>query len=169
MENGFLKYFSFYLVISACAFSVGRILPKSWFQYDFFPFRTLAFECNGKFYERFGVKKWQNRLPDMSRIFPKLVPPKNMAGNYKDRLPTMIVETCIAEFIHSALCVVGLYGLTLWDSHWRFFLTGVYIVLFNLPYIIIQRYNRPRLLKVYYRITGNPQPTAAYTCADSAL
>lgn len=166
MEDGFVKYLSFYLFISFCSFYIGRILPRRWFHCDGFLYRTRKFEHNGKLYEKLGIKKWQNRLPDMSRFFPKIVPAKNMSGNYKDRLPTMIEETCVAEFTHNALSLIGLHGLTLWDSPLRFPLTIIYIVVFNLPYVMIQRYNRPRLLRVYQKLMHSMSQGVACDQAD---
>ena len=167
MKNGFAKYLSFYLIISFCSFYIGRILPKSWFRYDGFFYRARRFEQNGRLYEKLGIKKWQNRLPDMSRIFPKIVPAKSMSGNYKDRLPPMIEETCIAEFTHNALNLVGLYGLTMWDSPLRYPLTVTYIVVFNLPYVMIQRYNRPRLLRVYRKLMRSTPQDSTCECSDA--
>lgn len=161
MEDGFMRYLVFYLNISFISFYAGRILPRKWFRYNWFPYRTWRFERDGKIYERIGIKKWQNRLPDMSRIFPKMMPPKNMTGHYKDRLPVMIQETCIAEFTHVMLCILGLHGLSLWDSPLRFPLTILYICVFNVPYVLIQRYNRPRLVKLYRKMMDSMQSEAA--------
>ena len=157
MEDGFMRYLVFYLNISFISFYAGRILPRKWFRYDRFPYRSWKLEQNGKLYERLGIKNWQNRLPDMSKVFPKIMPPKNMSGQYKDRLPIMIQETCIAEFTHVALCIVGLHGLTLWDNPLRFPLTFLYICVFNVPYVMIQRYNRPRLVRLYRKLLANLQ------------
>ena len=60
------------------SFVLGRLVPKTWFDYTRFPYRTFAFERNGKLYEALRVSRWQSRVPDMSRLFPKLMPPKKM-------------------------------------------------------------------------------------------
>lgn len=152
MKKSFARFFLFYVFISACAFVIGRLLPKHWFDPDRFPFRGFDFEKNGKFYEQLGIKKWQGRLPDMSRLFPQFMPPKNLQGAYADRLLLMIRETCVAECTHGVLCILGLHGLTLWDSPLRFHLTAFYILFLNLPYMMIQRYNRPRLCRLLERM-----------------
>ena len=166
MPDGFRKYLLFYLFISALSFPLGRLLPARWFYYNRFPYKTLPFENNGRFYERFGIKKWQSKVPDMSKIVPKLMPPKSMAGNYRQRLPVMITETCVAEFTHGALAILGLLGLTMWASPWKYLITGIYILIFNVPFMVIQRYNRPRLVKVYQKLQQKEKP---YPCADSQL
>ena len=142
-------------LLGILSFLLGRILPKSWFSAERFPYRSLPFEKNGKFYERFGIRKWQNRVPDMSKWFPKLMPAKKVTADFEAQLPVMIQETCIAEFIHSLLCVAGLYCLKLWPGVGGVVFTLIYILIGNVPYILIQRYNRPRFCKLQARVHRN--------------
>ena len=84
----------------------------------------------------------------MSRILPKLMPAKRLTPQTMTDLPRMIEETCVAELIHALLSVTGLGFLWLWPGGWGIALTVVYILLGNVSFIIIQRYNRPRLVKL---------------------
>ena len=129
------------------SFLLGRILPKCWFQADRFPYRSLPFEKGGKFYERFGIRKWQARVPDMSKLFPKLMPVKKVTADFAASLPAMIRETCVAELIHGLLCVFALPCLLIWPGWGGRSFLSLYI-LGNLPFIMIQRYNRPRLQRL---------------------
>lgn len=151
MDN-FWKCFWYLILTGIIAFFVGRILPKKWFRPDLFPYRCYSFEKGGKIYDKLKIHRWQNKLPDMSKIFPQMMPPKNLSGNYKDRIPCMLQETCIAELIHTLLCVTGLHCLRLYPGIGGVIIVILYIVVFNLPYILIQRYNRPRLLKIIQRM-----------------
>ncbi len=135
-------------VLGILSFFVGRLLPKRWFHADAFPFRAFAWEQDGRIYKKLFVHKWQNKVPDMSRILPHMMPPKNLSGNYRCRLPRMLQETCVAECIHVLNCIVGLYCLKILPGIGGVIITFLYIVLFNLPYILIQRYNRPRLQRL---------------------
>lgn len=136
-----------YLAITGIiAFLVGRIVPKSWFQEDRFPYRSYPVEQ--KLYRALRVKKWQSKVPDMSRIFPFLMPAKKLTADTFADLPRMIQETCVAEMIHFLLSLTGLACLVIWPGAGSIILTMVYILLGNLPFIIIQRYNRPRLQKL---------------------
>ena len=54
----------------------------------------------------------------------------------------------MAEMIHFLLSLSGLACLVIWPGAGGIILTMVYILLGNLPFIIIQRYNRPRLQKL---------------------
>ncbi len=132
----------------AVSFLVGRILPKRWFQPDKFPWRSYGFEKSGDFYKKLKIHKWQKKLPDMSRVFPKMMPAKSLEGAYQSRLPEMIQETCVAEAVHTGLCVTGLYALEIYPGAGGTILYSIYVLLFNLPFVLIQRYNRPRLLRL---------------------
>ncbi|MBQ3226783.1 MAG: glycosyl-4,4'-diaponeurosporenoate acyltransferase [Clostridia bacterium] len=145
----FWKCFRYCVISSLAGFFLGRLLPKRWFRTDRFPFRPYAFEKNGRFYHIFGIRFWYKRVPDMSKIVPILMPAKNLSGDYKERLYLLLQETCIAEFVHLVLCLTGFYCLVIWPGLGGGICTFLYIVFFHFPYIMIQRYNRPRLMKLW--------------------
>ena len=139
----------FYLVLTGTAcFVLGRIIPKNWFAPERFPFRGYAFENEGKIYEKLHIRKWQNKVPDMSKVFPWLMPAKNLSGAYAQRLSLMVRETCVAEFIHYLTALSGLYCPFLWPGPGGITLMLLNAILLNLPFILIQRYNRPRLMRL---------------------
>ena len=139
--------------IGLLSFLLGRIIPKSWFGYDKIPFASLHCEHEGRVYEKLGIRHWQKKLPDMSRILPGSMPAKKIGKNFVRELPVMIQETCVAEITHWFLCVAGLRCLRLWPG-----MGGMTIVMLNilgnLPFILIQRYNRPRLVRLWKRCCG---------------
>ena len=57
-------------------------------------------------------------------------------------------ETCVAECVHFCLGLLSLGAFALCRSGWMVCIVAVYILLGNLPFQIIQRYNRPRLLRL---------------------
>ena len=130
-------------------FLLGRLLPKRWFSAERFPFRSQPWE--EKLYRLLRVKQWQNKLPDMSRIFPKLMPAKRLTPQTMTDLPRMIEETCVAELTHTVLSFLGLAMPFLWRGAGGWIAAAVYIVFGNLTFILVQRYNRPRLLRLYQR------------------
>lgn len=152
----------YYAITGIAGFILGRLLPKGWFHSQSFWFRSHGFEQNGKIYERLGIRRWQKRVPDMSKILPWAMPAKKLTADFKAQLPRMLEETCIAEFIHSLLCITGLYGLKLWPGPGGLILYVLYVVLFNLPFILIQRYNRPRLLRLLQKL--QPERSAKSLC-----
>ena len=91
-------------VLGSVSFFIGRLLPPNMFNSDRL-FRIFGFEKNGKIYEKIGIRRWKDRLPDMSRIFPSLMPSKNGIGDVSYDI--MIRETRVAEFIHMFIAVFG--------------------------------------------------------------
>ena len=147
--SGPVKCLVYIIALGVVSFVTGRLLPKRWFKSDCFPFRCN--EKEKKLYKALRVKDWQNKVPDMSRVFTKLMPAKKLnAGTLAD-IPRMLEETCVAEFIHVVLSVLGLACLWLWPGFGGAVVTLVYILLGNVPFIIIQRYNRPRLQRLLAR------------------
>lgn len=154
----FLRCALYLAALGFLSFLLGRILPKSWINCELFPFRTYATE--DKFYCLIRVRVWQNKLPDMSRVFPALMPPKNLTGNYRDRLPVMIRETCVAELTHVLLAVLGFHCITIWHGAGGVILSVLFCV-GNLPFVMIQRYNRPRLMKLAKWVAAREQTAPA--------
>ena len=144
--------FMYLCLIGILGFFIGRILPKGWFHPDGILFRTCAFEKNGTIYNRLKVKRWMNKVPDMSRILPGMMPPKSLSpGIGPKQLDLAIRETCIAEFVHLALGLLGFFCVLIWEGIGGRILALLYLI-GNLPYIIIQRYNRPKLMRVAERL-----------------
>ena len=133
-------------LIGALCFYVGRLLPGNWFHSDRFPFRCFPFERGGRVYEKFGIRRWKDKVPDMSKILPKVMLPKRLSwGVEPERVSQMIQETCIAEFVHIILFVLGFGCVLILDGLGGWVVAVVYNLLGNVPFILIQRYNRPRL------------------------
>ena len=148
----FLKCACYLAGLGILSFVLGRLVPKTWFDYTRFPYRAFAFERDGRLYESLGIAHWQSRVPDMSRLFSKLMPPKKMPARPDEQtLLVMIRETCAAEATHTLLMLAGLGVIVIWPCVWGVMLYLVYAILGNLIFIIIQRYNRPRLVRLYER------------------
>ena len=146
-EMGFWGCVEYLAASGIASFILGRILPKRWFHHNKFPYMQYSFEHGGKIYEKLRIRLWHRKLPDMSRIFPRLMPPKSFGFNEVHRLPEMIQETCVAELIHGLLCFVGLHCISIWQGFGGI-LVAVLNILGNLLFILVQRYNRPRLLRL---------------------
>ena len=143
---GFLRCFLYLTFIGCLAFAVGRLIPENRPDANSVFFRQLSFEP--KLYGILKVRKWQNKLPDMSRILPGAMPQKNLSGDYRSRLSELIHETCVAELIHFLLIIAGLQCIRLWEGAGGFIITLIFS-LGNVPFIMIQRNNRPRLVHLY--------------------
>ncbi len=148
----FLLCVCYYAIIGIISFYAGRLISKHIFRYEAFPFCPYSWERDGQIYKRIGIGWWQNRVPDMSRIFKRLMPPKKLVGRPdRAKLLTMIQETCVAELTHAMLCAAGIAVFWIWPGAGGIIIWLVYCVFGNLPFIAIQRYNRPRLVKLLRR------------------
>lgn len=143
----------YFALIGVLFFWVGRLLARRWRDPEAFPYRCFRFEREGKIYERIKIKDWQNRLPDMSRLMPGVMPAKKLEKAFSSKtLGVMVQETCVAELIHGLLCIAGLFCLRIWKGIGGVLLYAAYVLLGNLPYMLIQRYNRPKLCRLQRRL-----------------
>lgn len=152
--NELLKCLIYLVAVSIALFLLGRVLPKRWFHGERFPFRTFRFEKEGRIYHALGVRKWKDGFPDMSVILPFLMPSKKLPKNLTAaHVELMIQETCVAEWVHGLLCLLGFGCVFFWNTVGGWLLAALY-ALSNIPYIIIQRYNRPKLMRLLRRLVA---------------
>ena len=145
----FLYSILYLALLGLLCFPVGRLLARYTFRADRLPFRSLSFENDGRLYIKIGIRKWQNRLPDVSKLFPNVVPEKKLKeGLSATGLHRMVQETCVAEVTHVLLCIAGAALLWLWPGAGGVIFFVFYILIGNVPFILIQRYNRPRLQRL---------------------
>ena len=166
---GFWKCVIYLAIAGLLSFFIGRTLPKGIFKETHFPFKSYLFERDGRVYEKLYIKKWQNRVPDMSRIFPNLIPRKQLRGTDPVYLTEMIQEACIAEWTHLLLCIAGLQCIWLWPGIGGKVIS-VLNILGNMVFVVIQRYNRPRFMNLRKNVEKKlKQKENCYACADSQL
>lgn len=148
----FLRCFLYLALLGLCFFVIGRVLPKQWFKYDLFPYKSFSFEQGGALYDRLAIRRWKNQLPDMSQLLPGCMPVKKLSSNMKPaQLELLIQETCVAEWIHLMLSVFGFGCLSIWRGAGGVTVSVLYL-LGNLPFGILQRYNRPKLIRLLERL-----------------
>lgn len=150
MNKGkFIYWLAYMLAITVGIYVIGRIFPRKWIKEDKFPFRSFAFEKNGKIYDKIKIKKWKTKWPDASMVIHKIIPQipvKRFDDKSPEKVKTLIKESCVAETTHVVAFVLGFFAIFLWGSVLGVLLTIVY-ALANIPPILIQRYNRPRLMR----------------------
>lgn len=103
-------------------------------------FREHSFEA--KLYRLLRVKKWKDKLPTYAPA----------AFSLKDRDPMEIIRaSCNAELVHEICMATGFLPLALvpfLGAFWVFFLTSLATALADSLFVIIQRFNRPRLMRL---------------------
>ena len=130
-------------------FPLGRLFKRLRLNWARPPFSPFPWEKEGQVYERLGIRRWKDIAPDVSKLFPSIVPRKTLSGRLTPELVRdMLEETCVAELTHLVLCIVGLALAPLWPGAGGILLYIAYVALGNVPFIIIQRYNRPRFRRM---------------------
>jgi len=166
MLSDFLFCFRLLAFLGVFMYLIGLFLPRHWFgDGDKGWFSCFPREKGGKLYERVGIRKWKDKVPDMSRISRRLTKKSISEKPTPDSLLGLIRETCVAELIHWLLCISALYCLRIWPGTGGAFITIFYILVLNLPFILIQRYNRPRLLLLQQKGIAREQRIKENLCA----
>ncbi|WP_348263233.1 hypothetical protein P8935_01445 [Telmatobacter sp. DSM 110680] len=137
------------LQISIARFTLS--LPLESFAGDR-PFYSIrSWERSGRLYNIFAIKRWKTLLPDGGPWFGGFSK-KKVAGRDPAYLQTFILETRRAEFAHwCMLCSFPVFFL--WNPLWACLVMVAYAVVANLPFIIVQRYNRLVLTRICARIS----------------
>ena len=88
----------------------------------------------------------------MSTLPNKLMPKKVNLHITAADVDKLVKESCVAELIHYLLCVfsIGIYNI--WEDGTGIVLAVLYVLFGNVPYIIIQRYNRPNFISLRDRL-----------------
>ena len=98
-----------------------------------------------KLYEKLRVKKWKYKMPVFE---PDIFDPR------KHSWVEIIQATCQAELVHETIVVLSFLPIIagLWFGVYPvFIITSVGAAIVDTVFIIIQRYNRPRILNLIKR------------------
>ncbi len=134
---------------------VGTRLPHDRFSADGVLTRLRPWELDGRVYERMGVKRWKDRLPDAGVLLGGS-PKARLPSRDPSRLVTFAAETRRAELVHWAAAAIVVV-LPLWNPAPIAASATLLWIGVNLPCVIVQRYNRARLARVLERPTSRRQ------------
>lgn len=136
-----LAWTFFHLFISAICLK----LPLAWFLKDRFWFRIFSWETSGELWQRlFRVKAWKGYLIDGTIFFKKGYSKKGLHGTKSRDLILFAAETKRAELTHW-LSILPAPLFFLWNPVGAGWGMVLYALVFNLPIIVVQRYNRGRI------------------------
>ncbi len=134
-------WYFFHLFISW----IARLLPDDFFERHAEWFQTKRWEQDGFLWQRlFRVRSWKNKLPDGTQIIKKGFDKRHLLSVDHQGLSKFIIETQRAELTHWLLIPPALLFF-IWNPLWAGWMMIVYALLVNVPFILIQRFNRPRL------------------------
>jgi hypothetical protein len=142
----------FYVIISFIGLSllmtaISTAVPVSFLSPERWLYRERPWEKEGRIYETlFKVRRWKTALPELSDFIKSVFPKKRINEFDSEYLDKYIVESCRSELTHWSIIFTSFF-FRLWNTLRASSLIVLIAFILNTPYIIIQRYNRPRLKK----------------------
>lgn len=114
-------------------------------------FALASWERNGHFWQKWTwIRLWKDKVPDSTQLFKRNYDLTSFSMTDEESIKRFILETRRAELTHW-LSIVPAPLFFIWNPPWAgWFMVG-YAVVVNAPFILIQRYNRPRLEKIRLR------------------
>jgi glycosyl-4,4'-diaponeurosporenoate acyltransferase len=140
-----LLCFVIWPLFQVLAATTCRMLPDRFLNTDAFYFRMHPWERSGRIYERvFRIRKWKKYLPDGGAVVKGGYRKKRLTDFSEENLKRFLIESCRAELTHLfAIPPFILFGLFV--QPYVVALMFIYAILVNMPCIVSQRYNRPRV------------------------
>jgi glycosyl-4,4'-diaponeurosporenoate acyltransferase len=137
--------FSILITVLSFAFPPRLLNPRSrWLS-------CKVWEENGAIYQRlFKVRKWKDSLPELADFIKKPFKKKKIQTFDASYLETYVVETCRAELTHLFI-IISAFLFPLWATPSVSLSILLLSIVLNAPFIIIQRYNRPRIIQILAR------------------
>lgn len=126
--------------------AVGYLLPAVT-NYDF-DYRHSWFQprkWESAFYKKLRVRKWKGKIPTYA---------PSQFSLEDQSLHRIIQNMCGAELVHEMIIVLSflpLLAVPIWGEFWVFLITSLLAALFDSIFVMAQRYNRPRLVRIYER------------------
>ena len=80
--HGFWRAALYAAALGILAHPVGQALPRRWFDPYQAPYRCRDWEQGGRVYNKLHIRRWKDRLPDMSRLMPDMVKKKLAAAGH---------------------------------------------------------------------------------------
>lgn len=150
LEKSILKTFAisfgttaYHFVMRLLVGFLISVIFKNNFDYKKKWFQEKSFEK--KLYKKLKVKSWKDKMPTFNPFLfdLKYNSPEKIAG-----------AMCQAEVVHTIIFVLSFLPILetiFFDSFWIFFITSFLSANFEMMFIIMQRFNRPRILKMKKR------------------
>lgn len=144
----FLTALTFFYHLSA-RLAVGFVIDRLPIKYNYNSayFRQKPFEA--KLYKLLNVKRLKSNAPTWN--------PESFSAE-KNSLEQIMINMCQSETVHTVNVPISFLSLLfclLCDNPlgniWIFLITAIAAAIFDLNFVIIQRYNRERLIKIIER------------------
>lgn len=119
---------------------MGNVTKLFSFNRNHFWFKERKFEK--KLYKLFCVKKWKGKALTYN---PESF---SLEKHSLDEIADVMVKSEVDHWVNEIISITSIFFSLLWGQFWIFFATAIFAMIFDAQFIIIQRYNRPRILKI---------------------
>ena len=139
------------VIDAVCALFVRYCLPKKVFN----PFLKVynVGKKERKFYERIGIRKWKDRIPEAGQLFANFAKTEIADMNNNEYVYKFMSETIYAELMHW-LSMIFSFLIIFIDLSISLYVALPLVIgnmILNLMPVLVQRYNRPKLMVLYQR------------------
>ena len=152
-----ITFFLFSIIITY----LSNKLPDSIYSAKSWLLKERSWERKGMIYQRIlKVKCWKRYLPELSDFVKSVFPKRQIKEFSKNYLQKFLYESCKSEVTHWCIILSSLlfyFGNEFGSAS----LMLAIAVIINLPYIIIQRYNRSRIMEVVESIESHHSKLSA--------
>ena len=135
--------FSYHFLMRLAVGTMVDIIFENRMDYNKFWFSPRSFE--GKLYEVLKVKKWKKYVPTYD--------PDTFSAK-EHSLEELAQATCQSEIIHEIIVVLSFIPILFsipFGALVVFLITSILAALFDCIFVVLQRYNRPRILSLIKR------------------
>ncbi len=137
-----------WVVIQIGSGYLTHLLPRRLFDSDGLLYRTRPWERGGETYARvFHIRRWKDALPEAGAMFQGGFEKRGLRARSPDLLRRFIAETRRAELTHWLPVLLSLTFFA-WNPGRIAFLMPVIGFLGNAPFIMVQRFVRPRMQRL---------------------
>ena len=154
-EGAIFRYVFYALILLVIVDAIGaiipRVLPKKWFS----PFNKFykVFAWERKFYTMLGIKKWKSNIPETGGQLAGFAKSNLLDASDNEYIFRFMEETVKGEVGHFIGFIFSF--VIVFINPKIFIVAGIPLMLLNmvlniLP-VMIQRYNRPKLMALYKR------------------
>ena len=119
--------------------NVSKIFKKN-INYNQWWFKEKSFEK--KLYKFLRVKRWKKKALTYN---PELF---SLKHHFLEEIANTMVKSEIDHWINEVISLSTLLFAIWWGEFWIFLITAIFAMIFDSQFIIIQRYNRPRVVKL---------------------
>ncbi len=110
------------------------------FDYNRKQFQEKNFEK--RLYEVLRVKKWKDKMPTFA---PEML---DLKVHTLEEIAGAMCQSEVVHMIITVLCFVPVLATLIWGTFWVFFITSVLSACVESMFVIMQRYNRPRVIRM---------------------